>query len=641
MNSKNYKFPIHLKALLQRLGILLLFMQLTRLVFYLFNLSSFPNIGFSDFITGIWFDMITISLIGFPFIILSTLPFQFKIKKWYQTLLKTIFLIITFGVTLLNLIDVEYFRHTNKRSTIDLFTMLGAGDDFGQQIGSFIKDFWFLLLFLVLFLWLAIWLYNKTRIPVSKENIEKKQFRPKEIIGFILTITLFVILGRGGLGLKPVSPINASQFTRVENTAFVLNTPFTMIKSYGKASLEEVDYFSLAEETKLFNPIHNAVPQNIFPSKTNVVIILLESFGNEFVGAAGAEESFTPFLDSLAGESLYFVNGISNGKKSIEVVPAVIASIPSLLDNPYISSAYGSNNIETLPRILAKEGYVSGFFHGATNGSMKFDGFAAQAGFNDYFGRKEYNNDDHFDKTWGILDEYFNPWTAKKLTEYKQPFFATLFTLSSHHPYFIPAHMQGKLKKGKYPICESISYGDYSLRKFFEMAKKQPWYENTIFVLCADHTPAAEDAEYAQRTEMYKIPILFFDPKGRISAKKETQFFQHTDIFPTLLDLLNIKTKYYAFGNSYFQKPNGEGVSYLEGTYHYFKNDYLLTFSNDKARNLYNAKIRRKDTPDSISYYRKESLAMEKKLKALIQRYNRDLIRNQTTVDEKENSFHN
>ena len=541
---------------------------------------------------------------------------------------------------LLNLMDVEYFKHTSKRSTIDLLSILGAGNDFKQQITSFLRDFWFLSLFFILFIWFSNWLYNKTKFTENTKGIQNRAFAITQTLIFASVLFIAIILGRGGFSLKPSSSIDASRYTRVENTALVLNTPFTMLKSYGKASLEEKNYFSKSVEMNYFNPVHHTVPQNKLPDGTNVVIIMMESFGNEWVGAAGAEESFTPFLDSLTEKSLYFKNGISNGKKSIEAVPAIIASMPSLLNDPYISSPYGNNSLQSLPSILAKKGYVSGFYHGATNGSMKFDGFAAQVGFDAYFGRKEYNNDDHFDKTWGIMDEYFMPWSARKMTEYKKPFFTTVFSLSSHHPYYIPPHMQGKLKKGKHPIAETIHYGDYSLRKFFEEAKKQPWYNNTVFVICADHTSSTDSPLYGQRTEMYKIPILFFHPKGYIKPKLETDFFQHLDILPTLLDLLNVKTDYYSIGQSYYQRDDKEAITFLEGTYYYFRDNYLLTFSNDKARNLYNAKVQERDTPDSISFYREKSQAYERRLKAIIQRYNRDLIQNQTSANEKKNSLH-
>ncbi len=239
---------------------------------------------------------------------------------------------------------------------------------------------------------------------------------------------------------------------------------------------------------------------------------------------------------------------------------------------------------------------------------MRFDGFAAQAGFKHYFGRKEYNNDAHFDKTWGILDEYFNPWTAKKLSEYKKPFFATLFTLSSHHPYFIPKHLRGKLRKGPQQICESIHYGDYSLEKFFKEAKKQAWYDNTIFVICADHTSSTNSEIYNQRSEMYKIPILIFGGNNQIKFKKETEVFQQLDILPTLLDLLNLETKFYAYGKSYYNtKREADAITYIEGTYNYFSPKHMMTFSNDQVRNYYNIEEVIKNTPDSLNFYLKAS----------------------------------
>lgn len=627
MSTIKSVLPENARLLLLRIAIILLCMQLTRVLFYIFNSASFNHTGFTDFLSSIWLDLVTVSLLGFPFIALSLLPFRFTDHRFYQRFLSFIFHLFNLVFIALNLIDVEYFRYTQKRSTMDLFTMLSAGQDFSQQLASFFKDFWLLLVFLAVIMTIAIWLHRKIGFKPGKRHFLK------DLLLFLLGLGCFIVIARGGFRLKPISPLDASRFTRVENTALILNTPFTLIKSINQGGLEEKKYFDLKTELSLFNPVQNTKPAGILPNKTNVVIILLESFGNEWVGASGAKQSFTPFLDSLAKHSLYFKNGIANGKKSIEAVPCIVSSIPSLMDNPYISSAYGTNKIASLASILSERGYETGFFHGATNGSMRFDGFAAQSGFKHYFGRKEYNNDAHFDESWGILDEYFNPWTAKELTKFKKPFMATLFTLSSHHPYFIPKHMRGKLKTGPMPICQSIHYGDYSLKKFFEQAKKEPWYNETIFVICADHTSATNSKTYAQRTEMYKIPILFYDPQGRIKPKMETQIFQQMDIMPTLLDLLNVQTKIYAYGHSYYQKTEPEAINYIEGTYCYYRNGHMLTFSNEKARNLYGVLVRKEDTPDSLSYYRKEAKAYERRLKAIIQRYHRDLILNQTKVE--------
>lgn len=628
MNKGQSNF-VGIKTLLSRLAIVFLMMTISRVLFLLFNLDSFPEIGVNEFFVAAWFDCITIALFFLPFIIISIIPVSAFIHKFKEGFLKFYFHVVTTLMISANLLDIEYFKYTSKRSTFDLFAVLGAGNDFAQLVTTFVKDFWLLILFLALFITLNEWLYRKTK-GLFQEN---KNLIRTLIINVLVVLPSFIIIARGGFQLKPIGIMEASKYCKPENSAFVLNTPFTMLKSYGKERLDIKHYFSEKEEKSIFNPIRISRPQHILPDGTNVMIIMLESFGNEFVGAFNHGKTYTPFFDSLIAQSLSFEHGIANGKKSIEAVPAIIASIPSLMDNPYISSPYGNNKIESLASILKSKGYETAFYHGATNGSMRFDGFAAQAGFEHYFGRKEYNNDKHFDKTWGILDEYFNPWTARQLTKLREPFFGTLFTLSSHHPFYIPSHMRFRVKKGPQPICASINYGDIALRKFFEEAKKHPWYNNTLFVLVADHTPATTNPIYSQRRFMYQIPIVFFHPKKLLPTKIDPVIFQQLDIMPTILDLLNIKTTYYSYGQSYYKNSEREAITYLEGSCFYFKNKHMYTFSNEKARNLYDFTLRKKYTEDSLSFYKVESKIAERRIKAIIQRYNRDLIHNKTVVE--------
>ena len=622
-------FPGYIQLFLKRIGILLVLMPLSRIIFYVFNRHAFPQAQFIDFLTGIWFDIITIGLCYLPYLVLYLIPFRNRENKYYRRFFTTLFIIIASLILVANLVDVEYFKYTGKRSTADLFSILSAGSDLKQLIGSFISDFWYLILFFLLFEIFLIFVIK--RIKQRETHIN---FWLTNVFCLLFYIGVFVILGRGGFNYRPVGLIEASKYTKVQNTSLVMNTMFTMLKSFGNESLEEKHYFSKTEARKYFNPVQQSEAQNLLPENTNVVILILESFGNEFVGTYSGEESFTPFLDSILANSWYFENAFANGKKSIEAMPAIVSSIPSLMDNPYISSNYATNRMESLVQILGKKGYSSAFYHGATNGSMRFDAFAAQAGYEQYFGRKEYKNDKHHDKTWGILDEYFNPWTARKLSELKEPFIGTLFTLSSHHPYFIPQHMRNKVKKGSQAIAGSINYGDYALRKFFEEAKKQDWYENTIFVICADHTPGSQTSLYNLRTQLYRIPIAFYHPnKTLLPIGKDPRIFQHMDIMPTLLDLLNINTKYYAFGQSIFKEGDRSAIAYLDGTYHYFQDRFLMNFSNDKARNLFNYQIKSSEPADSIAYFPERTKKYTKRIQSIIQQYNYDLNNNKTFVE--------
>lgn len=603
------------------------------MVFFVVNQTHFSGVILNDFVVGLWFDCITLAISFSPFYLIYffPLPDNFRYNKWFQLVLKLFFHLLNILVIAANIVDVEYFKYTGKRSTADLFTFISTGDDMFQLLGAFFIDFWWMLVFLVVFVFVVEYLYRKIE---SKSRIENLNIFSKITQWFIL-VCLMLIVARGGFSLRPIGIIEATNYTKVKNVALVLNTPFTIIKTYGKSSLKEKKFFENDKAEKLFNPIRTTNPQRIIPEKTNVVILILESFGDEYCGL-NSKNSFTPFFDSVLKQSLYFKNGFANGKKSIEAVPSILASIPTLMDNPYISSSYGNNKIESLPSLLKKEGYSSAFFHGATNGSMRFDGFAKQLGFDFYYGRKEYANETDFDGTWGILDHKFAPWTARQLTKMEEPFLGTLFTLSSHHPYFIPDEYKEKVKEGKEPICAALNYADEALKLFFEEAQKQSWYEHTIFVLCADHTPSSQDEKYNQRSMMYKIPIAFYYPNNTDLLKQfnTERLFQQIDIMPTLLDLLNLNTNYYSFGQSFYSlDSSNQVVTYLEGVYSVFYKSHMLTIASDKARNLYSHLIEANNELDSLRFYKNEVKIIEDKTKAIIQRYSRDLIQNQTTVE--------
>lgn len=629
MNSITNFLPPNVVALFKRLGIYLLFMQITRILFFVFNKSIFQTYNFLDIIGGIWFDIVTFCLIGLPYIFFQSIPFKFRATPYYQKFLNVLYYVLLLFSLAFNLVDVEFYKHSLKRSTVDLFSIVSTGNDFQQQLSSFITDFWYHYIFFIIFVFILVKVHKKSfHYPIFTNY-------KKEIIAFVLVIGLSIIGGRGGLGLRPISPLNASDFTNADKAALVLNTPFTIVKSFGKQFLEIPNYFNEEQLLALENPIKKSTPQHLFTEQKNVVILLLESFGAEFVGAAGAENSFTPFLDSIATKSLNFNYGISNGKRSIEAIPAIYLSLPSWMEEAYITSPYADNKVTSLADILQKNNYETAFFHGATNGSMRFDSFTKQVGVNHYFGRKEYNNDKHFDGTWGILDEYFLPWSVQKMSNFKQPFFSTIFTLSSHHPYYIPENRKGKLKKGAHPLCETIHYTDESLRIFFEEAQKQSWYENTIFVFMADHTPAAVDAKYASSKEVFHIPILIFDPTAKLEPQSTDVYFQQIDLYPTLLDLLNIETDYYAFGNSYFSNKN-EAMSQSGGTYYYFFDNYQLLFRDEKSWQLINVKSKTPELLDSTQFYPEKVQDSENSVKAKLQTYNRDLVENRTFVGKSD-----
>jgi len=625
--------PSHVKTLFLLMGVTLLGLTITKIIFYTPNHHAFPEISITDLIAALWFDIVTVSLVFIPFFSLWLIPFKNRTHLFYKSFFRILFLLLN-GMTVgINLMDVIYFQYTSKRATFDLFSMVGYEEDMGKLWLTFIKDFWWVILIFIIMLWFAD---KAFRIIYSYTFKKADVFSlKKQVLAFAILVPLFIFLGRGGAGLRPISVINAAQYTRPENTAFVINTAFTMIKSYNETPLDHVEFMPEEIATKLFSPFRKVGHQTQYKlnDNTNVMIIILESFGNEWVGPDEKGKSFTPFFDSLCNEGHLFKNSIANGKKSIEALPAILASIPGLIDNAYISSMYSSNKLTGIGNVMKKHGYNTSLYHGATNGSMNFDGFSALTGFDKYYGRTEYNNEDHNDGTWGIFDHYFLPWTARELSKNKQPFLSVLFTLSSHHPYKVPKEFENKLPSGPHPICRSIAYTDMSLNLFFEEAKKEDWFKNTLFVFVADHTPASKSSYYGQRIGMYQIPILFYTPSGIIDAHVSEDLFQQVDIFPTILDLLNKKETIYSFGQSAFSREYEPfAITYMEGTYQLFKDNFLFTYTNEKTKQLYDFKVDLSMTNDLYSEKKDKIKGNEKFLKAIIQRYNNDLILNKTHI---------
>ena len=362
--------------------------------------------------------------------------------------------------------------------------------------------------------------------------------------------------------------------------------------------------------------------------KTNKIIIVSLVYVSN-----GKKNGYTPFIDSLIGQSLTFVNAFSNGKTSIQGIPSIVASTPSWMNEPYISSPYGSNQIKSIAGLLKKQGYYTAFFHGGTNGTMGFDGFSRLAEFDQYFGRTEYNNEKDYDGSWGIWDEEFLQYTANTINHQQQPFFATLFTLTSHHPYPIPEKYKGKFKEGKLPIEKTIAYSDYSLRMFFETAKKMAWFKNTLFILTADHTGITVDRFYQNKVGNNTIPILYYLPESDLKGIDYTTT-QQIDIQPSILDYLNYPFNYFSFGKSVFDSTSThQALMYNSGVYQLVEGNYALEFNGEKATELYNFDTDSLLKQNLILKNPEQAKKMEGKAKAIIQMYQQSMIKNKMVIN--------
>jgi phosphoglycerol transferase MdoB-like AlkP superfamily enzyme len=617
------------QILLKRISICYLAYFISRLSFFLINRLYFSGTGFYDFLKisffGLRFDSFSIVVSNSVFILLSILPFNFFYKKAYQLFLQYLFFLTNAVFISVNFIDAGYFPFIHKRSTYDLFLQIGGQSDLGKLLPQFLIDFWWILfIYLGLLAGLAF-LYKKIKVeimsPYQKAGIKQWSL---VLVMFLFTAGLSFLAVRGGVQRIPIDIVNAGALTEPEETPIVLNTPFTLIKSVDRQALEDYDYYTLDELKKLYSPVHHFKDASF--KKQNVVILILESFSKEYT-QLGKTRSITPFLDSLMAHSLVFTNGFSNGTRSIEGIPAILSSLPSLMDNPFINSIYANNEQTSLASVLNKEGYETAFFHGGINGTMNFDSWAASAGYRKYFGKNEYNNDGDFDDFWGIWDEPFLKYSVKKMEEMKEPFHTAIFTLSSHHPYFVPAQYKNKFPKGQLENTESIEYADYALKQFFAAAKKTKWYNNTLFVLTADHASISEHPFFSNVLGNLTIPILFFDPKNALTGQYN-QAFSQMDILPSTLELLGYNKPFFSFGQSYLSRKNAAGFYYSGGGYYFYNDSMMYCIVNNKLHSAFNYKNDSSLTTNMANINFKTDSLMFSQFKPFIQTYNHTLINN-------------
>jgi phosphoglycerol transferase MdoB-like AlkP superfamily enzyme len=594
--------------LLIKLSLVLIVLELYRILLLITNSKSFSDFGFYEHIIGIWFDAITIALYFLPFIILFLIPLGEKVEKIKSYILTFLFILTSALIFFFNAWDVAYFSYTEKRTSYDYLIYMLNNPETGSLAGEFLLEFWWLILFYITSLCGILFVYFKIKKPVSD---------PKSIsswIGFLVGIFLSIIIGRGGFQLKPIGIIESTNYCSLKNSPAVLNSAFTIIKTFDFIGVEAKKYFSEKEVNRLFNPIQKSQPQNILKGKPNVVFILLESFGTMYSGPA-SPESYSPFLDSILNQSMYFDYGIANARTSMDALPTVVSSIPTWMNESFILSSYSSNQFQGFPSILKQEGYESAFFHGASNGSMRFDAYASAVGFDHYFGRKEYNNDKHYDGNWGIMDHHFMNWSIDRMGELKKPFFSMIFTLSSHHPFTIPKEFKKKVTRGPDPLCATISYVDFAFKSFWEKAQKQDWFENTLFIFCADHVGPTSRSDRTSLEWSHRIPIAFYHPSGKLPKMKLGKPFQQIDILPTTLDLLNIETAFFACGISCFSYKKLPKIAYSTENLIAFEKGYEPLTWNDKRKIKWTLKEKKKIRFIKAIYQQYSTSLVENKMK--------------------------
>lgn len=621
----------------------LMALSISRWMLYLFNLQFFHQLSvgeaFALYFYGMRFDLPVVVLINLPVILYYCFPSRRIFNIIGQKIVDVLYIVLNAVAILLNFIDIVCFHFFAKHITIDFIKVLGNSDEVSLGIiRQVFFDYWYLLVIFILFLSIIIVVAQNTRLkPMGKE--EPSRWPLRQAISLVAMLLFVFIAQRGGLQAETINIHTAMRYTDPQNAPILLNTPFCLVTEKTstvtmKSELPLDDshvHYNL--EANRFLPCdslsHDSIPDN-------VMLIILKNVGQEMIGYYNPEQRhpLTPFLDSILSNSLTF-NGMANSRRSLEVLPSLLASIPSLMENDFVRSEYADNDFDAFGQHLQKHGYNTIFLHGGKNGVQGFDAFSRRAGFKNYFGRIEYDDDSDYDGQWGIYDGPFLQYVAKTLNRVDNPFATALYMLSSRYPYKLPKDFE--LPEESYfwtGFEKTVYYTDCALRDFFQTASTMPWFDQTLFVITADCSNSEHfQTRYSNVWGMYAIPIAFYYP-SKIEPVRCNEIAQQIDLGPSILSALQVNDTLFSFGRNLFDTLSEPAfISYFNLTYQYCDGTYLVQSDGENSFGIYKP-MRDAELRDNL-IGRLQCADVFEKLYKFIDEYNNRMINNKLQYTPK------
>ena len=632
-------FRTHTALLVWRITLLYVVLMLCRAVFYLYNhalIGALPADELWSLLCGsMKFDTVSILYANAVFILLSVVPLHLREKHWWQSICFWYYVIVnSLLLVAVSVADAIYFRYTQKRFSADEI-FFADNDNSLQLVLKFATENWYMVLVGVALIAVLVVGYRRR---VKVEQIFAGVWYYVSAFMVMLVVVGLAIGGiRGGFTkmTRPITISNATLYTADNARAtMILSNPFCILRtisSSGKLHYEK--YFDDKTLTEIYSPEHFPA-KDVSPTELtgrNVVLFIMESFSAEHsallrpdIYKDSEQQGYTPFLDSLMRQSYTFYNMYANGKRSIQALPAVWSSIPSF-KSPFVLMPQALAETRSLPAILKDKGYETMFFCGSDHGSMGFGAYARQTGIEKLYSRQDYekvHGTNDFDGYWGVWDEKFLNYMGEVLSEQREPFFSTMFTLTSHHPFVVPEEYEGKYPKGHTPNHQCVGYVDDAFRKFFAKYENEEWFRRTIFVFVADHVSSEKMTETFRRSPGdYHILGFMYAPDSALFGEHR-QVVSQIDIMPTLLGLMGNDEPYFAFGRDIFNEHTDVpfAINYDNNAFQAITGEHLIRFDEKDVTGVYaiDDVMHTTDLKDKV-----DTNGVEQQIKAMIQSYYR------------------
>ena len=599
---------------------------------------------FKSFIMGVRFDIVISGyILILPTLIFLTLELiGFKSKFIKKFFFYWIYILFTIAFTV-STADIPYFNQFYDRFSVGAFEWMESYKIVISMIFQEPKYF----LFIIPFILLEIVFYILLKKIFEQENeTQKINFFLNTFVSLIFLAIVFLGI-RGRIEEKSPIRIGTAYFS---NNSFLnklgLNPSFTLIRSYldskdednrvvkfmdDKLAIEMVQKNLGITKTQYNSPIAREVqPDTLLSAQPNVVLIIMESMSAAKMKRHGSTEELTPFLDSLSHNSIYFENIYTAGKHTFNGIFSTLFSFPALYRQHSMKT---NNQYDGISTSLLKNGYSTTYFTTHDSQFDNIEGFLRSNNFQNVISQSDYPASE-VKTTLGVPDDFMFRFSIPKineLSERENPFFVTFMTTSDHSPFYVPEYFQPKAKAIESQI---VQYADWSLQQFIQLASKEAWFNNTIFVFVADHG-AAIDAKYDISLNYFHTPLIIYAPEIFKGNQVHQKIGSQIDVYPTVMGLIKQKYVNNTLGIDLLNEERKFTIINDDDKVGILDTDYLCIMKNNGAKlELY--KYKEQDKSNYFDQEQEKALEMADYAKSNMQVHQIMISEGRTTLkDEK------
>lgn len=550
----------------------MIFFALLRIIFILYNQSELYYQDISDIeLLGAFYHALVVDMATTSYLLAVSLLFIIAGSLWksrpftrahniYILLMVVIFGLITAG-------ELGIYPEWKTKLSAKALKYLRRPDEVFFSISGHL--FFSLLGTAVIIAFLGKYAYD--RLVVRSFEINKSKIQTA-LITFVVIASLLFVGMRGGFGPIPVSP-SAAYFSNKNflnhaavNTGF--NLAISVIESNKFNYVNPFNYHSPDEAIDLTRGLNDypkdSTVRMLDNKRPNIVVLLMESWSADLIESLGGEPGITPEFNKLEKEGVLFTDFYASGGRSQQAIASLIGGFPA---TPYSTITENPDKYAKLPSIVEifdAEGYHTSFYFG---GKLTYGNIRA------YLYQNQFDRiieQDDFEPSLpsgrlGIHDEYLFNRYLHDFRDQTEPFFSMLLTLSSHSPYDQPVQNALDWKGAESDFVNSAYYSDSCLGVFFEEARKTEWYDNTLFIIMADHSHNSYKGHSLESFPYHKVPLLFYGQVLKEPARgtRNPKISQTADVTVTLLNQLGITSEQFRWGKDLFN-PYSPEYAYFE-----------------------------------------------------------------------------